>query len=245
MRYITIETGTANRVAVMTLNYQKENRFHPDFVAEIMEGLDLIEHDHEIGAIVVTGGDPKFFCNGLDLEWLLAHATDAPACLDYIRNINAMFKRWTLYPKPVVAALNGHTFAGGVFMACHMDFRFMREDRGWVCLPEVDINIPLLPGMIAICQAVMTPQGFHRLYYTGKRATAAEAMAYGFVDWMFPLDQLLPKCIEFASDLAAKRPDTYAEMKHRIRAPIARILDEVDPNFIAETFAFPLGKQSA
>ena len=78
-----------------------------------------------------------------------------------------------------MAALNGHTFAAGLFMAAHMDFRFMREDRGWVCMPEIDINIPLLPGMIAICQAVMTPKGFRRLYYTGARFTGPEAMDLG------------------------------------------------------------------
>jgi len=226
----------------MTLNYQKENRFHPEFVAEILEALDVMEGDDGIGALVVTGGDPKFFCNGLDLEWLLAHISDPPACLDYIKNINAMFKRWTLYPKPVVAALNGHTFAAGVFMAAHMDFRFMREDRGWVCLPEVDINVPLLPGMIAICQAVMTRPGFRRLYFTGKRANAAEAMAYGFVDGVFPQDRLLPECLEFAAGLAQKRSDTYAEMKRRTRSEIARILEEVDPQYFAHTFAFPMGK---
>ena len=240
MNYVTLEKHEAERVAVMTLSYQKENRFHPDLLAEMAQTLDQVEADESLGALVVTGADPKFFSNGLDLEWLMAHAGDVKAVLGYIRSVNAMFKRFTLYPKPVVAALNGHTFAAGVFMAAHMDFRFMREDRGWVCLPEVDINIPLLPGMIAICQAVMTAPGFRHLYYTGKRATAPEAMAFGFVDAVFPGDQLLPKSIAFAAELAQKRGDTSAEMKKRIRADIARILDDVDPEHFASTLSFPM-----
>jgi len=240
MSYVNLEILQGQRVGVITLDYNQENRFNPDFVAEIMKTLDDAERDTDIGALVVTGGNPKFFCNGLDLDWMMANSSDERAIYLYLRSINDMFKRWTLYPKPVVAALNGHTYAGGVFMAAHMDFRFMREDRGWVCMPEANINIPLLPGMIAICQATMTSSGFKHLYYTGNRVNARDAMAFGFVDAVYPEAELLPKSIEFAAELGKKRQDTYAEMKLRIRREIARILDEEDPLFFAPTLAFPM-----
>lgn len=225
-------------VTILTMNYERENRFNPDFLAAMMEGLDEAEKDPAVRAIVVTGGDPKFFSNGLDLDWLAAHADDMDQVLAYLKLVNAMFKRWTLYPKPTVAALNGHTFAAGLFMAAHIDFRFMREDRGWICLPEVDINIPLLPGMIAICQATMRPDGFRRLYYTGARLTGPEAVEIGFVEKVYPLEALLPACVEFASMLGKKKTATYAKMKRCVREEIARILDEVDPNHFAETISF-------
>ena len=231
-----IDVEIQERVATLTMN-RGENRFHPEFLAEMMEVLDALEADSAAGALVVTGGDPKFFCNGLDLEWLMAHAGDLPAVTDYLRQVNAMFRRWTLYPKPTVAALNGHTFAAGMFMAAHMDFRFMREDRGWVCLPEVDIDIPLLPGMIAICQAVMPPQGFRRMYYTGERFGGPQARELGYVDGIFGADELLPACQEFAAGLAKKKTQTYAEMKRRIRQEVARVLDEDDPPLFLPTLA--------
>jgi len=235
-----IQFERQNRVGIMTMNYRSENRFHPDLLREMMQCLDDAERDPEIGALVVTGGDPKFFSNGLDLDYLLAHVNDREAILRYLKAVNAMFKRWTLYPKPTVAALNGHTFAAGLFMAAHLDFRFMREDRGWICLPEVDINIPLLPGMIAICQATMSGQGFRRLYYTGARLTGPEARAIGFVERTCVPEQLLPASVEFADRLAGKKPATYAEMKRRIRAEIARILDEEDPGHFEQTLSFSM-----
>ena len=152
-----------------------------------------------------------------------------------------LFHRVTLYPKPTVAALNGHTFAAGVFLAAHMDFRLMREDRGWVCLPEVDINTPLLPGMIAICQAIMPPQGFRQLYYTGKRFTAPEAQALGFVDQLCAEADLLPEATALAALLAKKRVRTYAEMKRRIRVDVARLLVEEEPKHFSSTLGFALG----
>ena len=238
MQYITIDTQ--DRVALVTMNYKKENRFNPDFLKEMMDALDELEADKNAGALVLTGGDPKFFSNGLDLEWLMAHVTDSNAVIGYLKSANALFKRMTLFPKPTVAALNGHTFAAGFFLAAHTDFRFMREDRGWCCLPEVDINIPLLPGMIAICQAVMPPAGVKQFYYTGKRFTGPESMQLGYVDGVFAENDLVPHCMAFAAELAKKKTRTYAEMKRRIRADIARILDEVDPEHYLNTFTFAM-----
>ena len=237
---VRVEVCATERVGIMTLDHERENRFNPVLIAQLTAALDRAEHDDAIGALVVTGADPKFFSTGLDLDWVLPHIGDPAAIEGYLRSVNAMFRRVTLYTKPIVAALNGHTFAAGVFLAAHMDFRFMREDRGWVCLPEVDINIPLMPAMIAICQAVMTPQGFRRLYYTGARLTAPQAVETGFVDGVYPAAELVPKCVEFAAGLAKKKTATYAEMKRRMRADIARMLDEVDPPMFLETLAFSM-----
>jgi len=239
-RHLIIEKHAAERVAVLVLDYERENRFSLELLAELRQALDALEADADVGALVFTGRDPKFFSNGLHLEWMAAHAADPPQIFGYLQQVNGLFKRVTLYPKPTVAALNGHTFAAGAFLAAHMDFRLMREDRGWLCLPEVDINIPLLPGMIAICQAVMPPQGFRQLYYTGRRVGAPEAKALGFVDEICAEQALRPRAVELAAELARKRTRTYAEMKRRIRAEVARVLDEEDPATFAATLGFAL-----
>jgi len=152
MDLLRVDLHEKEKVAVLTMTNGDENRFHPDFLAAFRAQLDALEADRRVKALVVTGGHPKFFSNGLDLDYLMGRVGDEAALVAYLTAVNGLFERVTLYPKPMVAALNGHTFAAGFFLAAHMDFRFMREDRGWVCLPEVDINIPLLPGMIAACQ---------------------------------------------------------------------------------------------
>lgn len=240
-QHLTLSSDAESRVALLTMNFERENRLSLGLLDELMSVLDQLEADDSVGALVFTGGDPKFFSNGLHLDWLMQHVADSKAVTGYLQRVNDLFHRITLYPKPTVAALNGHTFAAGVFFAAHMDFRLMRVDRGWVCLPEVDINIPLLPGMIAICQAVMPPQGFRQLYYTGKRFTAPEALAIGFVDQVCEETELLPAAKALAATLASKRTRTYAEMKRRVRADVARILLEEDPQHFAATLGFALG----
>ncbi|MFH1809725.1 MAG: enoyl-CoA hydratase/isomerase family protein [Pseudomonadota bacterium] len=240
-QYLRVQLDTNTRVATLSMNFERENRLSLALMAELHEALDALESDDGAGALVFTGGDPKFFSNGLHLDWLMQKVAEPTAVVDYLQRINNLFHRVTLYPKPTVAALNGHTFAAGAFLAAHMDFRLMREDRGWVCLPEVDINIPLLPGMIAICQAILPPQGFRQLYYTGKRFTAPEAKILGYVDQVCAEADLLPTARSMAALLAQKRTRTYAEMKRRIRGEVARILVEEDPQHFASTLSLAMG----
>jgi len=240
MDLLRVDLHEKEKVAVLTMTNGDENRFHPDFLAAFRAQLDALEADRRVKALVVTGGHPKFFSNGLDLDYLMGRVGDEAALVAYLTAVNGLFERVTLYPKPMVAALNGHTFAAGFFLAAHMDFRFMREDRGWVCLPEVDINIPLLPGMIAACQSVLAPASFARMYYTGARFTGPEAQALGFVTATYPEAELLPKSVAFAAELARKSTRTYGEMKRRLKGEVARVLREEDPPLFLTTLRFAM-----
>ena len=223
------------RVGLVSMSHERENRFHPRLLEEMAELLDELEEDDRVRAVVLTGADRKYFSTGLDLAWVAAHVDDDTAMRGYLRLVNRILRRWTLYPKPTVAALNGHTFAAGFFLAAHLDFRFMRADRGWVCLPAIDLDLPVPPGMIAITRAVLPPAGFRHVLLTGRRYTGPEAVALGFVQECFPAGELLPRAVAFAADLAKKRTRTYAEMKRRLRADVVRVMDEEDPRHFDET----------
>lgn len=227
-------------VAVLEMSYGDDNPLSPDLIQALLVKLEELEKDDAVRALVLTGGGPKAFCTGLDLKWLATKAKEPQVIGAYLKSINELYLRLTLFSKPTVGALNGHTFAAGFFLASHLDFRMMRDDRGWACLPEVDINIPLLPGMIAICEAVMPPQSFRQFYYTGARFTAPQAKEMGFVDEVCSLEELLPKAVAFAAMLGKKKTRTYAEMKRRIRQPIADLLTDEDPKHFAATLSFAM-----
>lgn len=236
MSYLTIEHQ--DTTAILTMQGEETIPLAPKLVEELIATLSTLENKKETRAIVLTSNDAKSFCSGLDLKWMMQHQADFKKVSSYLASINELYAKITVYPKPVIAALNGHTFAAGLFLAAHCDFRIMRSDRGWICLPEVDINIPLLPGMIAICEAIMPPQSFRQLYYTGKRFDATESMAMGIVDQIAEQNQVLAQAISLANDLGKKRNATYAEMKKRIREPIVRLLQDEDPKHFLPTLAF-------
>jgi len=228
MRWIDLKKE--GPVGVLTMDYEGENRFDLDFVADVMDAFEAVEKDDGIRAAVITGGVEKFFSTGLHLQRLAGMAPEELA--KFIRRLNGMLARTCLYPKPLVAAINGHAIAAGAIWAAHMDFRYMRADRGWVSLPEVDINIPFLPGMIAILREVMAPGPWREMALTGKKYSGPRAKELGFVDEVYEKDEVLPKSIEQATFLAGKNLAAYAEIKRRMRGHVVRIIEEEDPKYL-------------
>ena len=140
-----------------------ENRFHPDWIAEVNGALDEVEKAEGHRALVTTATG-KFYSNGLDLEWLSAHADQHQ---EYIGSVQELLARMLSLPLVTVAALQGHTFAAGAMFSLAHDFRVMRGDRGFWCLPEADINLPFSPGMSALIQSRLAPQTAHEAMVTG------------------------------------------------------------------------------
>ena len=144
-----IEVTTTDGIAVMKMKAE-ENRFNLPMLDAFDESLNAVEADESAQAVLLTG-EGKFFSNGLDLEWMTASGEDATR--QVVQRLQLLYLRLLSYPMPVIAAVNGHAFAGGGMLALACDERVMREDRGYFCLPEVDINIPFLPGMSKLVQA--------------------------------------------------------------------------------------------
>jgi len=188
-----------------------ENRFRP----ELLDGLDAAfdEIEKAGGTAVVLTGTGKFFSNGLDLEIL------ATGGLEYLDRVHRLFARVLGFPGYVVAALNGHTFAAGAMLAVAADARVMRADRGFFCLPEVDLGLPFSPGMNALLTRKLTPATAHEAMVTGRRYGGEDAAAHGLVDAAVPAERVLPAAVEKARTMLGKQPDAIAAIKRRLYAP--------------------------
>ena len=142
-----------------------ENRFNRDSVARWHEVLDDLESRDGPMAVVLTG-EGKFFSNGLDLD---AFAADPDGAGPILEGVHRLFGRMLLFPAFTVAALNGHAFAGGAMLACAFDQRVMRGDRGYWCLPEVDLGLPVTPGMFAVITSRLSTAAAADALVTGRR----------------------------------------------------------------------------
>jgi len=162
---------------------------------------------------LVTTASGKFFSNGLDLDWLGQHGDDF---LGYVVDVHHLFERVLGLGVATVAAVQGHAFAGGGMLALAHDFRVMRADRGYFCLPEVDINIPFTRGMSALIQAKLAPKAAHEAMTTGRRYGGRDALASGIVDAVTHEDDVLSSAIEMARPLAGKAGTTLATIKARM-----------------------------
>ncbi|MCW2996543.1 MAG: enoyl-CoA hydratase [Solirubrobacterales bacterium] len=206
-----------------------ENRFNPDWVGAIEDLLDEVEAAPAPRALVTTA-DGKIWSNGLDLEWMGANVDDiAP----FIARTQELFARVLTLGVPTVAAIQGHCFAAGAMLATAHDARVMREDRGFFCVPEVDINIPFTKGMAALLQARWSKRTAHEAMTTGRRYGAGDAVAAGIVDAAVPLASVLPEAIARAAAQAGKDAGTLTRIKQVMYADASAALRDADGGFPA------------
>jgi len=216
------------------ITYEKEGDLHlvtmnegpnticPDWQQRMLEILDAVEADCGQGAALVLAGEDKFFCNGLNLE--VVTQLDPPAMQLFGSRMGEIHKRFLVLPCPTVAAMNGHAFAGGAFLALSLDYRIMREDRGWFSVSEVDVGVPIPPAMMGILQGKLPANTARDALLTGKRYTADEAIAAGIADGKAPMDELLGQAKALASQLGTKEPGIFKTLKQTWFGPMADAL---------------------
>ncbi len=197
-----------------------ENRFSPDWLGEMEQALQQVLGSSGPAALVSTGTG-KFYSNGLDLDWLSTHREETT---DYVARIQALFATVLTLPMVTVAALNGHTFAGGAMLAVAHDVVVMRADRGFFCLPEVDIHIPFSPGMAALLQARLPAATAHEAMTTGRRYGGKQALAAGIVQETAAEDDVLALAVARAGALTGKRGDTIGAIKSTMYAHVLAAL---------------------
>jgi enoyl-CoA hydratase/carnithine racemase len=187
-----------------------ENRFRPDFVERWNEVLDLVEAAEGPKALVTTGTG-KFYSNGLDLDWALRERKDS--FQGYILAVLSVLGRVLTLPCPTVSACNGHAFGAGAQLLAAHDYRLMRADRGFFCMPEIDMRAPLHPGMTALLAARLPGQTVHEVLATGRRYGGTEARSAGIVEEALPEAELLPRALAIAAPLAAKAHPVMRRIK--------------------------------
>ena len=220
-------------VALVTLT-NGENRFNPFFNAAMLKAFAEIEQDSAISSVVISSNDPKNWSLGIDLIWMMDKVAknDLPAIRDFVYGANDVFKRILLYPMPVIAAINGHAFGDGSIMACCCDFRLMKADRGFFCFPEVDIDIPFLPGMLAILRKALPGHKLEEAVFTGKKMGAQELEAdHVVLKASANAEELMADALAFARTFNKKRP-IFGELKKRMNRHIIDVMEREDPEYI-------------
>lgn len=199
-----------------------ENRMNPAWLGAMNAALDEVDAAEGPKALVSTGAG-KFFSNGLDLDPLMASGRESMAA--FVADVERLFARLLTAPFITIAACNGHTFAAGAMLALCHDFRIMREDRGYFCLPEVDLGIPFTPGMDRLIKTRLPQTVAHEVMVTGHRYGGTEAAAKGIVTAAVPEHAVLPAALDRASDLASKAGPILGTIKSRLYDRLVQLLE--------------------
>jgi enoyl-CoA hydratase/carnithine racemase len=186
--------------------------------AELLDGLDAaldaIDADPDAAGLV-TIGDGKAYSQGYDLD---AFAALGDALQPFIDRSVRLLARVLSAPVPTVAAINGHAFGYGAMLALAHDLRVQRSDRGWVCLPEVDLGLQFHPLQLSLIQAKLSPAAASEAILGGRRWDGPSAVAAGVVDATADPPTLEDTAVELARARAGRGRPIVAALKRDLYA---------------------------
>jgi len=189
-----------------------ENRFNPSWVGEVLDAVAEVDAAEGPRALLLVARG-KIWSNGLDLDWMMANRDEVPR---FIGDVQELLARMLELSAPSIALIQGHCFAAGALLALTCDIRLMRADRGYFCLPEVDIDIPFSPGMSAMIQAKLSPQAAHEAMTTGRRYGGEEAAGMAIVDGATSEEALVGAGASAAERLAPKAGPTLKTIRSQM-----------------------------
>ena len=173
--------------------------------------------DPSVKAVIVTGTGSSFSA-GVDLFRLIKEG--AEYARRFVPILDSLLHAALTFPKPVVAAVNGHAIAGGCILAAACDHRIMTEGTGRIGIPELVVGVPFPALPLQIMAARLSDAALRDLVYSGRTVQIDEAKALGLIDEKCPSGMLMDRATEVARKLASIPPGAFALTKEAFYAPI-------------------------
>lgn len=187
---------------------------------ELLEVLDaaLVRIEAESSLPLVVTGQGRSFCAGLDLPRITGGG--AAYLQQLLPALSRALKRIVLFPRPLVAAVNGHAIAGGAIIMMAADYRILALGEARVGLTELAVGVPFPAWPLEIARAAIPREHFAKLIYTAALVSPSEAHSLGLVDEVAEQEELLERAFAVARKLAAVPATTFAISKRHVRAPL-------------------------
>ena len=221
--YETLLVERRGRVAVITINRpQKMNALNIQTRAEGAAALDELRDDAEVRVVVITGAGDKAFVAGADIAEF--EGRTAVTQRDVMTG-RSLFTAVDVFPKPVIAMINGYCLGGGCELALSCDLRIASENAK---LGQPEINLGIIPGgggTQRLTRLVGEGKAME-LILTGDVIDAQTAYNIGLVNMVVPAADLEAKTMEFANRIAEKSPVALRMAKEAVKTAARSNLDE-------------------
>lgn len=226
-----VELDKNGGTATLILNKGNVNPLNGTVLDQLRARLKALENDQEVRAVILTGSG-KFFSFGFDVPEFLSFTKEQFA--EFVINFTDLYAYLFLYPKPVVAALNGHAIAGGCVLALACDYRVMINEKAKISLNELSFGSTVLVGIAEMLRFCVGSANAARILYSGAMYTAEEAKGLSLVDELTTEHDLMIAARKAALDLGSKNPPAFASVKSLLRKPAAEEIQRREAEFIKE-----------
>jgi len=213
MTTASIECDVDGAVALVTINRpEKLNSVTQEMSDRLVEVIEALNDDDEVRVVILTGAGERSFCAGSDIRTLDKYATpwDFRNRTDYCDAIRAC-------RKPVIAAVNGYAFGGGLETALSCDIR-IASSAATFAAPEITLGWIGGGGMSAFLAASIGPSNAAIMLMTGQPIDAATAERWGLVSEVVEPGALVPRARELAAVIASRPPIAAETAKANLHA---------------------------
>ena len=223
-----IERSQHDGILTLRLAHGKASVLDVELLDALLRELDGAAED--VRALILTGTG-TIFSAGVDLFRLTREGAD------YVRRflppLSEVVRTLFSFPRPVVAAANGHAIAGGCILVLACDVRLMAEGAGRIGVPELLVGVPFPTAALEVVRFAVPRDKVQSLIYTGRTLLPQEAFTTGLVDELVAPNELLARAQEIARQLALIPPQVYRMTKQALRAEalerIERTSELLDP----------------
>lgn len=211
---LTVNEG----IGRIALNRGKVNAINEKVVEELTECFRGLSYDPAVRAIILTG-EGKFFTFGFDIPEFLHYTRES--FVRYLTKFTGLYTDIFLYPKPVVAALNGHTIAGGCMLAIACDYRIMVPGNAKISLNEIKFASSVFAGSVEMMKLWLGQKQAEKAILSGAMYSAEEALQLGLIDQMTTRDDLETEAMKKAREYASQDSTAFRSIKKLLRQSIA------------------------
>jgi len=211
-----IELEERGAVTILRMVRGKGNALNLELAGALLNALDRLESGAARAGILT--GQGNIFGAGVDLPALVQGG--AGYVRQFLPVVQRLLERIATFPKPLVAAVNGHAIAGGAILMLACDQRLLARGVATVGLTEVRVGVLFPAWALEIARFATPPQHFPTLILTSRTWLPEEALARGMVDELVEPDKLLDRACEMAGELAAIPAAAFAATKLAVRQPM-------------------------
>lgn len=184
----TFQVTISNRLATLTLDRGRSNPINHQMVKELIACIKQLNEDDNVGGLIITG-KPGFFSSGIDL--IEAYDYDEEQIKQFWVDFLALPTALLSFKKPLMAALNGHSPAGGCVIALCCDYRIMAEGQFIIGLNEIPVGIIVPDGVYKLYAASIGERKAYQYILEGKLLNPIEAHGAGLIDEVCSAKNLL------------------------------------------------------
>jgi 3,2-trans-enoyl-CoA isomerase len=213
-----VHVSITDGIAEARLKRGKVNALSEPVVEEITDCLRSLAADLDTRAVILTG-DGAFFSFGFDIPEFLGYSRESFA--KFLQRFTALYSYLFTYPKPIVAALNGHAIAGGCMLALSCDYRIMVSGKAKISLNEISFGSSVFAGSVEMLRFLVGGKNAQAILYDGTMYSAETAVQLGMIDKVSSTERLMKDAREMAQRMTEKDAAAFRSIKNLLRAPVA------------------------